>query len=191
MNEKGIDRRVRKTQRQLRLALAQLMRQKPVQKITVRELADLVDINRATFYLHYRDVFDLLRRTEDDLAQDFNRIIEYHQSDLSQGTLQPLLQELFCNIQENADLIQVLLGENGDISFVNRLKEFVRTVCLSHYTSARAQTNSTHFEYSFSYMVSGCIGLFQRWLDGGMQESCDEMAALTEQLILHGTKLIL
>ena len=191
MNEKGTDRRVRRTQRQLRLALAQLMRQKPVQKITVRELADLVDINRATFHLHYRDVFDLLRQTEDDLAQDFNRIIAEHQRDLSQGTLRSLLQDLFCNIQENADLIQVLLGENGDISFVNRLKEFVRTVCLSHYTSVRQQANSAHFEYSFSYMVSGCIGLFQRWLDVRMQESCDEMAALTEQLILHGTKLLL
>ena len=191
MNEKGIDRRVRKTQRQLRLALAQLMRQKPVQKITVRELADLVDINRATFYLHYRDVFDLLRHLEDELSQDFNRIIEEHQSDLLRGTLLPLLQELFSSIQQNADLVQVLLGENGDMSFINRLKEFFRTVCLSHYTSVSQQANSAHFESSCSYMVAGCIGLFQRWLDGGMQESCDEMAALTEQLILHGTKLIL
>ena len=191
MNEKGIDRRVRKTQRQLRLALAQLMRQKPVQKITVRELADLVDINRATFYLHYRDVFDLLRQIEEDLAREFNQIIETHQADLSQGVLLPLLRDLLSNIRDNADLVQVLLSENGDISFINRLKDFLRTVCLTHYTAVRGQPSDAHFEYSFSYMVSGCIGLLQRWLDGGMPESCDEMAMLTEQLILHGTKLIL
>lgn len=191
MNEKGIDRRVRKTQRQLRLALAQLMRQKPVQKITVRELADLVDINRATFYLHYRDVFDLLHKMEEDIALEFNELIEAHQSDLTRGVLRPLLCDLLSNIQANADLIQVLLSENGDMSFINQLKEFLRTVCLSHYTAARGQANDAHFEYSFSYMVSGCIGLLQRWLDGGMPESCEEMATLTEQLILHGAQLIL
>ena len=54
MEEKVVDRRVRKTKRQLRLALMKLMSEKSVKDISVRELAAIADINRGTFYIHYR-----------------------------------------------------------------------------------------------------------------------------------------
>ena len=60
MDGKKVDRRVRKTKRQLRQALTVLLQEKPIKDITVREIADMVDINRGTFYLHYKDVFDML-----------------------------------------------------------------------------------------------------------------------------------
>lgn len=52
MEERGIDRRVRKTKRQLRQALMDLMSEKPSKSISVRELAERADINRGTFYIH-------------------------------------------------------------------------------------------------------------------------------------------
>ena len=61
MEEKVVDRRVRKTKRQLRLALMKLMAEKSVKDISVRELAAIADINRGTFYIHYKDVYDLTR----------------------------------------------------------------------------------------------------------------------------------
>ena len=60
MEEKVVDRRVRKTKRQLRLALMKLMADKSIKDISVRELAAIADINRGTFYIHYKDVYDLL-----------------------------------------------------------------------------------------------------------------------------------
>lgn len=51
MEEQSVDRRVRKTKRQLRKALMDLMAEKPVKSISVRELADRADINRGTFYM--------------------------------------------------------------------------------------------------------------------------------------------
>ena len=54
--EKKEDRRVRRTKKLLTHGLIQLMKEKQVQDITVRELADLVDVNRGTFYLYYRDI---------------------------------------------------------------------------------------------------------------------------------------
>ena len=59
-----VDRRVRKTKKQLRQGLTQLLQTKNINEISVRELSDLVDINRGTFYLHYRDIYDLLDQIE-------------------------------------------------------------------------------------------------------------------------------
>ena len=50
------ERRVRRTRAMILAGFIQLMQQKPVKDISVRELADLVDINRSTFYLHYTDI---------------------------------------------------------------------------------------------------------------------------------------
>ncbi len=60
MKEEILDRRVRKTRRQLKECLTRLLKEKKIQDITVRELAEMADINRGTFYLHYKDVFDLM-----------------------------------------------------------------------------------------------------------------------------------
>ena len=45
-----------------------LMTQKSAKSISVRELAEQADINRSTFYIHYRDVNDLLLHLEDEMA---------------------------------------------------------------------------------------------------------------------------
>ena len=62
MTEKKEDRRVRRTKKLLTQGLIQLMQEKQIKDITVRELADLVDVNRGTFYLYYRDIFDMLEQ---------------------------------------------------------------------------------------------------------------------------------
>ena len=56
---KNMDRRVRKTRAQLRQGLAELLKEKSLKEITVKELVEKVDINRSTFYLHYADIYDI------------------------------------------------------------------------------------------------------------------------------------
>ena len=65
MNETGnksnvTDRRIRRTRALLRQGLIQLMETKDIKDISVKELSDLADINRGTFYLHYNDIYDML-----------------------------------------------------------------------------------------------------------------------------------
>ena len=60
------DRRVRRTRAQLRRALTQLLAEKELRSITVRELTDRADVNRGTFYAHYRDIYDLMEHLENE-----------------------------------------------------------------------------------------------------------------------------
>ena len=74
MEHTKVDRRVRKTKALLLKGLTELMEQKDVNHISVRELTDLVDLNRGTFYLHYRDIFDMVNQVEDELFQEFDNL---------------------------------------------------------------------------------------------------------------------
>ena len=54
-----MDQREIKTKRAIKNAFLMLRAQKPIEKITIRELAALAEISKATFYLHYQDIYDL------------------------------------------------------------------------------------------------------------------------------------
>ena len=54
-----LDQREIKTKRAIKNAFLMLRAQKPIEKITIRELAALAEISKATFYLHYQDIYDL------------------------------------------------------------------------------------------------------------------------------------
>lgn len=95
MEERGIDRRVRKTKRQLRQALMDLMSEKPSKSISVRELAERADINRGTFYIHYKDVSDLLQRLEDEMAERLILVCKKYAYSTSEVDAFPYLTELY------------------------------------------------------------------------------------------------
>ena len=63
------DARVRYTRKVIRDAFLDILKEKPVSKITVKEICDQAEINRGTFYKHYRDCYDLLHHIEEDGLQ--------------------------------------------------------------------------------------------------------------------------
>src|SRR5829696_41747 len=67
----GIDPRIRRTRRQLQEAVLALAANRDFGAITVREITTRADVNRATFYLHYRDKDDLVAQTLDALFDEF------------------------------------------------------------------------------------------------------------------------
>ena len=190
MGIEPVDRRVRKTRRQLRECLITLLKEKKVQDITVRELTDMADLNRGTFYLHYKDVFDLLEKTEAELQEDFNQLVCKHDAvDLKQCP-SVIFNEIYSLVYDYADLIEILLGENGDLNFVNRLKQLIREKCLKDWMEVFRSGNAAAFDAFFSFIVSGCIGLVQYWLQTGLKETPQQMAKLTEQIITQGIEVL-
>ena len=115
MHGMTIDRRVKKTKKQLRLALMHLMTQKSAKSISVRELAEQADINRSTFYIHYKDVNDLLLHLEDEMAERLSELCRRHDPRDSMTGDYPFLTDLYAFIQENADLCKVGATVTGPI----------------------------------------------------------------------------
>lgn len=190
MSSEKIDRRIRKTRAGLRSALTKLMMQKPIQEITVREIADSMDINRGTFYLHYKDVFDMLDKIEQEIFEDFNTIISAHNLALEKHTPLPFLNDIFKYFLGNADMAQALLGPYGDHQFVMRLEGLFKDKCLSELMEVYKPKNSVYFDYYYDFVVYGCMGLFKCWLRTGMKESPEEMSALAEKIIMGSIDIL-
>lgn len=183
MSTEAVDRRVRRTRKQLRECLVTLLKQKKVQDITVRELTELADLNRGTFYLHYKDVFDLLEKTESELLDDFNQLVMKHDAEDLKKHPYGIFVEIYTLAYDNADLVEILLGENGDLNFLNRLKQLIRDKCLHDWMEVVRTGSTAVFDAYFAFIVSGCLGLVQHWLKTGLKETPVQMARLTEKII--------
>ena len=71
-----LDHRVRMSQRMIRRAFLDLLKKKPVQNITVKEVCEEAGIHRGTFYAHYKDLYDLLHQIEDEMTKNLESALE-------------------------------------------------------------------------------------------------------------------
>jgi AcrR family transcriptional regulator len=189
MREREMESRsVRRTKDKLKRGLAELLRKKPVKSIKVRELADLVDINRGTFYLYYKDIYDLVEKIENEMFEDFYEIVRLKEAGVEAPS--PVMTDVFSFLAENADLCLVLIGPNGDLEFVNRLKDLVRERCLYYWTKIYNAKSTKYFEHFYAFFIYGCIGMFEEWLKTGMKETPEEMADILDKMIMNGVKAL-
>ena len=186
VSQKKEDRRVRRTKKMLTQALTQLLQEKQINEITVKELTDLADMNRGTFYLYYKDIFDMLEKIEDGLFEALEEIVFLHEhDDVSQQT-KPILLDLFRFIEDNQEMCRVLLSPHGDMNFLHRLNEVVGEKCLQMWPNKEDKNDAT-FEYHYSFVVYGCVGVFRAWLNSECQEPAEKMAEMADAMIRRGS----
>ena len=184
------DRRIRRTKKAMTDALAELLLKKSLSNISVREISDIADINRGTFYLHYRDVYDMAEQLQTEIIEKFNEIVENYEPHTETDELFPMRVELFNLLAENSKLAKVLISKNGDAAFVDKLKNIIREKCFNNAQKVLGIKNDEEFNYFYHYIVSGCLGICDAWLNGGMRETPFEMAAFVERLIVGSVKTI-
>lgn len=186
MEEQKIDRRVRKTKRQIRLALTTLMLEKSVGDITVREIAELADVNRGTFYAHYKDVNDLLAQLEENIFRRLEEVEKAHPLQKSDGATFDYLADILVLCGENADVYKALICRNGDLPFQQKLGETLRSQYLRGFLALNCSADDTTIDYFCSFIVSGMLALARDWVNSGMKETPQEIAQKGGQFIMHG-----
>ena len=177
-----MDRRVRKTRALLLQGLVKMMETHDIQDISVKELTELVDINRGTFYLHYDDIYDMLHKVEDEMFREFNEIMEQEPpGNPALSSAGPLL-EFFRFLERNRALAKVMIGPHGDLAFVNRLKDQIKKRTLRFLESAQSDAN---YEYLCSFIITGCVGVVETWLKAPAPQSPEEMAEILGAMLLR------
>jgi len=184
------DRRVRKTKRQLRNALTSLLLEKDVHRITVRDVADLADVNRGTFYAHYSDVYDLLHQLEDDFLVQLDAVGTRHSARQSDGKSFLYLTDLFAVASEYSDIFYTLYCRSGDADFQDKVFNRLKYQYLYEFLSISGGRESQRLDYCASFIVAGMCTLCKVWIENGMQESPEAMARLGGEFVLHGLEML-
>ena len=190
MERDSEDRRVRKTKKQLRSALTTLLLEKEISRITVRDVAELADVNRGTFYAHYRDVYDLLHQLEDDMLTQMDEIAARHNARESDGRSFRYLTELFALAGEYSDIFYTLYCRSGDTEFQERVFNKLKYQYLYEFLSIFGGSEGERLDYCAAFIVAGMCTLVKVWIENGMRETPEEMARLGGEFVMQGVKML-
>ena len=183
--EKKMDRRVKYTRMVITSSFIELLGEKPISKISVKEICELADVNRATFYKHYADPHDLLRQVEQELIADVNVYLYGMQYGNMDSDAVNTLEKIFEYIRENAKLCSIMLSDSSDLRFRNKIVEVVQHECIRAW-SETSLVQPENAEYAFIFAAFGSVGIIQKWMNDGMKKSNREMAEMISNMTSSG-----
>ena len=153
------DKRIRRTKKLLRQALASLMQEKEFQNITVTDVVRRADINRGTFYAYYRDVFDLREKVENEIVDVLRDLISHALPGPGATTIRPLIEQSVAYLEENHDLTYALMSDRSMGSFEQKLMNLMEECsCL-----LRPPREPEDY-FSIWFAAAGCIGVMKKWM---------------------------
>src|SRR5699024_7183725 len=183
MGEK-VDRRIERTKRDIRYAFIDLIRENDAKDLTVKEITNLANYNRSTFYAHYSDKQELVEDIVDDAIEGFINTIEPFFQDGEVSVAVKLSSHnstvLFTYIEENKSIFSLLFD-------VSKFPSFQEELC---YALKDLIESDTHFikQYKikldrglYSYTQSAAlVGRINFWIKEGYNLNADYMA---EQMV--------
>lgn len=184
---KPMDRRSRRTRVMLQNALVKLLETKPLNKISVMELTRLADVNRATFYVHYTDIYALFDQLKRELIDSYKDIIARHRAEILQDDYEPLIHEVFEFAAANESTSLLVVGKSGDAlsgdlidaigAYCNELIDPLSATQANPVNlespTADERTAETVRDYHFVYLTAGIVGALKEWYRRGRRESID------------------
>ena len=117
------DLRVRRTRQSLQNAFIELTIEKNFSSVTIADITERAMVNRATFYRHFQDKYDLLDKYMEDL---------YHLLDSPEATSPEAqdsppagLVQMMEHLQAHADFYRSMLGPQGYLPFAEKLRGYI------------------------------------------------------------------
>ncbi len=185
MEEKKVDRRIAKTKKAIYRAFAQLLSEKNINDITIKDIADRADINRKTFYNYYDGIYELTGEIENKIIDSFEKVIREHNVNELLHNPNKMFDELVKIIDSDFDFYQHLISVESNSNLVSKL-----------FISLKARAKEVISEYSvldeatldivLDFVISGMFTVFQRWFNSSKEHSLDDMAKIVAILSYNG-----
>ncbi|MFK0522282.1 TetR/AcrR family transcriptional regulator [Paenibacillus illinoisensis] len=156
----------------------ELYSQKPIEKISVQEIAKKSGYNRSTFYQYFTDIYELLDALENDILNDIKE--ELAKKELSMHTFQDALHCL--DKKEHLLVLKALLGDYGSPRFLKRLKKEITLNQLELNVPQKPSLTP----YVIEFYLSTSLSLFRLWLQRQKDLSSEEFFKLVENLYSKG-----
>lgn len=167
------DPRILRTRQLIKDAFVELLEETDLQQITVNRLAERATINRVTFYLHFRDITDMLEKMADEMIDDISTIFSNTPTDhpFSEEDSWKILENLLQHIAEHANFYKNFLTSKKVPIFRDRLTMFLRESIVTKINESgrRAQlTDIVKEDILIWYETSALIGTIVSWLQNDM-----------------------
>ena len=164
-------------------ALISLLKEKPLEYITVSEVCETAGVNRSTFYLHYETICDLLDETTRYLIDDFRSCFQTDMVDLTVCNPNELvyicekyLTPYLTYIKNHRDVFSTALFHNKTLGFEDVYKRLFDNIFNPILDRFHYPVN--HRQYVMMYYLNGINAIVLEWLKNGCDKSIAEISEI-------------
>lgn len=175
------NRRTIYTKKVVKESLIELLEDKEIHKITVTDICKKADINRGTFYTHYKDAYDLLQSIEDEL---FDQILKYVLETTNETHINTLLINVFELILQNRSLCEILLCKQREGKILDRILYIAHKVNIDKLVG-NLDIDGVYLDYLIKYSVGGVLSVIQSWLENGLKESPTDLVEFLDNILRY------
>ncbi|HAB66401.1 MAG TPA: hypothetical protein DCE23_03440 [Firmicutes bacterium] len=179
-----MDRRTKYTKNIIKTTFLSLLEEKEIKKITVSEICRISDINRATFYRYYLDVYDLLDKIQKDFLEEL-KIASQNKDITSVSTFS---KELLNVVISNKELVRILFNTNNNLYFLNDILNIAYEKCKKRWEQDLPNLSEEDIEYASAFIFNGALGIINFWVKNDFDKDVSEISTIIEQLSYYGTK---
>ena len=174
-------------------ALLHILKEEGIKGLTVKHLCETAGINRGTFYLHYRDIFDLIEETA--FFQGLMSVFEpFDLQELMHHPDQayPPITKAFQYLHMHASLFKTLICSGAPTELRERLQYLVGTRMYENLKQNHACINdkSELSEYAAAYLGNAQFGLIQHWFMTDRAIPPEDIARLLTVFIRKSSYLV-
>lgn len=170
-----------KTKAKIMQCFWELFRQRSIDKITVSELSEMANINRSTFYVYFKDVYDVLDQIEQSYLPGGVKLFKECHGIKDKEIIYQKFLKVFEEIYQD---FTFLLSENGDPNFVVKLKNSIRPVFRTA-IPAQYQENK-NFDLTVEFILSSMISVITYWANHSSDITSRELFDHLHNLYLYG-----
>ena len=195
-HEEQIDLRIRRTHKFLQEAMIELITEKGFDAITVGDIAERAMINRATFYRHYQDKYDLVAKIFEETANSLVENMKPIRKDTDQSATQnppEIWVQFFEHVAEHARLYRAMLGNNGSSWVAARMREHTIKIMREQERRWEQQMASRQHlepaipqELPVTQLSHVLIGTIVWWLESEKNSTPRQMATWFHRFAFYG-----
>lgn len=186
-----LDRRVQRTLKLLSDALEELILEKDYERIIIQDITDRANLNRTTFYLHFRDKNELLLYTVDQML---NNLLEesppppQSTQDLVLDHPPVFLVSQFKLIREKKDFFSIVLSERGIAAVIAKFFSKLASIFEDRLSQTEREPDKAFVPEKFvsSYFSGALLGVISWWVHEDTPCSSEDMAKYLIEIMVQG-----
>lgn len=171
------------TKRALAAAIKELMKEKTFDKISVGDICEKCDMNRKSFYYHFKDKYDLVNWIFDIEFVTFVNEREYH-------TSWEFMQDLCCYFYTNKEFYRKALQIKGQNSFSEHFREYLQPILSAHLKPIFEDEEQGAIEFYVAFFCDAYISAIERWI---LDKDCvppEELVRLLHSCVIGITQKV-
>ncbi len=177
-----MDKRIERTNTKLRYSLLTLLKKTNLKKITVLELCKEAKVNRTTFYKYYDDVDDYINKVEAILMEELKKEI----TSINRNYLITYIGKIVERIKSEKELYPILLGNNGDKTFLRKILYLVHSESLQEWQRLLKKATSEDLNKIYTFIVDGSVGIIENWINNNCKDDPKTIALFINKLCMSG-----